>query len=60
VRDVRASVDHAALAPVARCAEQQAAGWYLGDVLPEEPKRLSFPFRLRPRPTVQHVVFEAP
>lgn len=60
VRDVDARVDDPALEAVARCTEQQASQWYLGDVLPEEPRRLSFPFRLKPRPKVRHVVFEEP
>jgi hypothetical protein len=48
------------LEAVAGCVKQQAAGWYLGEVMPDSQRRLSFPFHLKPRepkPQVQRFEF---
>jgi hypothetical protein len=49
VTDLAATPDTSRLQGVASCIENRAAGWYLGDVLPDQPRRLSFPFHLVPK-----------
>lgn len=47
--DVKARAEEPGLEGVAACVQQRASTWWLGDVLPDEARRLSFPFQLRPK-----------
>lgn len=58
VADLSATADANVLEPVARCVEREAASWYLGDVLPAKPQRVSFPFHLVPKKDVEHYEFD--
>jgi hypothetical protein len=49
VSDVDVRGDDPGLGGVAACVKERAAHWWLGDVRPDEPRRLSFPFNLRPK-----------
>lgn len=60
VTDVTATTTEPGLTAVATCVQEQASQWFLGDVLPDEPKRLKFPFQLRPKRAGHHVVFGHP